>query len=564
MRLWNWLKNIFSPSRKTAPSLDGFSISWALYDDTEIDHRMELGRKARRMGENCRPPPDALAPDQMELRIEAQIRELFDGDFLRVEKRMGTLKGAAHANTIFDIESSARGRAAIEEQAKQAIESAEKSKDFQLQQLERQQADKLRLVELRGEQEKDVWESRIADYEAHKKNLKQVISDYKETWGIDRNPILTHKIARNKNLRILVVAAFAQMGANAMLFGQGNIRGLSFGFPLAIAFGALDVWGHLFLGVQASQLKAPKPVSRFIGGACSLISLVTILSWNLMLVHARRVSNEFPGVDIEANYMDSLRNHTWDLNEPVQIGLFVFGLLCSIYALRTGYYWDEPIPEFREAQKDIDRNKNLIGEIDTVSKAHKLEDESEKVAIKDVYEKEIEMTRKASAEELERLSRRLHEELNNDRRELRRRARDQVANQEGRIRQIETLVQQLKVQRKSAGKCYKILVKLYRDENASMRDPESCPGPAYFLSPLETLEFPEVDEGLSNLDELKMELEDSLRALRKLIQKWASEDNDGNNGATEDYFERYDPDPPLRPRGKGGSRHVGDFTDEGF
>ena len=278
------------------------------------------------------------------------------------------------------------------------------------------------------------------------KNLKQEVDEYRQTHGITRSPKLYEEEERNRALVALMVLTVVQLVANAFLFGQGSLYGLSFGLLLALGLAFFDIGLHFKFGRQAARLKAPDRVNRVVGYSASAGSLVSVLAFNLGMVHLRLVTRE-SGAKGWENWLPSLTNDPFGFTDFLSWALLAVGLFCSVLAFVAGWLWDEPIPIFR-------RNGSLIIRLQDDIQELREERRNLKSSLLKRFLLELDGIDKKAEHHVTIIS-------------------DSVS----RIRQAEEAFRDYC---DDANKIFAALVGLYRDENRKAR---STPAPPFFDSP---------------------------------------------------------------------------------
>ena len=194
------------------------------------------------------------------------------------------------------------------------------------------------------------------------KDLTQEVNEYRKLNHIRRSPRPSEEEDRNKALFLLMGFAVLQLGANAILLGEGSLFGLSFGLLLALGLAFFDIVWHFHFGRLAARLEAPDKASKVVGFSASAVSLVSVLAFNLGMVHLRLVVGKSGAQGLE-NWLPGLINDPFGFTDFISWALLVVGVFCSVLAFVVGWRWDEPIPIFRKHGRPIIRLQHEIQEI---------------------------------------------------------------------------------------------------------------------------------------------------------------------------------------------------------
>lgn len=319
-RLIDKIRKIFFPTprrRRGAPE-DVFDP----VDSEAAKEQFNLAEDAHRYGEKNLPSTDGRTPDNPQRRIRQFIQDEISEAFRRANHKLTNRADAIRGRSVEGL---------IGEVVELPSEVQERAND-----------------------QIDRAERKLEELESKRSRERRRLNQYREQYGVDREPRLQQPHTRRRLFFLTFVIAALQALGNAYLFGQGMRFGLSAGLMLALGLGAFDVVMHTVIGFQARKVQAPDRWNRIFGGSATLTLLGSVPSWNLGIVHLRNAIRQ-RGFDrgIET-WLESLTGNPFGFTDFYSFGLLILGLFCSIFAVVTGWNWDEPIPRLRHSGQRLE------------------------------------------------------------------------------------------------------------------------------------------------------------------------------------------------------------------
>lgn len=303
--------------------------------------------------------------------------------------------------------------------------------------------------------------------------VQQRVAAYRARHALDRGPELREGYERWRLVAITVIVAIVQALFNAAIFAEGLTFGLAQGAFMAFLLGLVDIALHLTLGNIGRLTRTPETLRKLIGFGALLIAAATILGWNLGMVHLRLLVQEVGFADGSSLWLDSILTAPFGFSDFMSVALLVVGGFCSISAVAAGFFWDEPIPEYRKLGK---RLRDIDEEVIEV-------------------EEEIAEIREKRANDLRKLIEKQRENL-----------RHNIRMADSTFRDIQAVHDNLLSHIADAKNAFVALIRYYRNENQLARDGVAPPPPYFQRTPEFDLSRP-------------MELDVSLDEMKAFIQR---------------------------------------------
>jgi len=457
--LWQTIKEFLFPARDRSPELED-QVAFLTLDLEVLKKKVSLVQDARKNGLSDIPSSEQKSPDGTEQAIRNEVMS-------RVAD--AKTKASAHLDNL---------KAAIKR--RQLAPSVERCKTIARQFVDAFDAENERLDRDRPRMEGEL------------SALQKEVDEYRKIYGLRRGPKLIDEEDRNNALSLLLIFALAQLVANALLFSEGSLYGLSFGLLLALILAFFDIVIHFNLGRIGARVEAPDPTSKWHGGLGIVMALLTVIAWNLGLVHLRLVSRAIDGSEPVGwdEWLPSLMGNTLGFVDFLSWALLVIGVACSFLALRSGWLWDEPIPVFRENGRRMARLTFDISEL-TEKRA------GLRAQLREDYLSEL-------------------DQMDKD-------AKNHVGLVTGHVSGIKAKVEHFATYKLRSEEVYKALIGAYRIENQRARE---SPAPIFFGAPIgdlspdaHQLDLPERDfgrfvkEAERQYEELKRELPQARKRL---------------------------------------------------